>query len=191
MDITDIVNINLKDSELVSVENYDIFRTKKSFGFKAYGMTLNLHMHSQGKEQIQYLEIEYGSGKTETFPIGTWVFDIGEADCQLLDTWQSTGASSNPQAFAFSYKIKDENVHVQSIQYALEGFERKIQEQEGFVNGTIALDNDAPMNYIKARIWVKAEGMDLVSYGKGSYCGALGVTKETILKSREHFSDLK
>lgn len=189
IDFSDVVKIKFKDSNLIFVNSFNIFKMEESPEYKAYGITLDLSAPMQGKEQIDYLELEYATGKIELFPIGNWVFDIGASDCQLLDTWESPVLSSNPQVFAYSYQKMDKTVYVKKIQYGEGGFDERMHAEEDVISGAVELDSSAPMNYIKAKIILEKDGKNLVSYGQGSFCGALEVTKETILSSKQYFME--
>lgn len=181
----DIIDVDFLAASMVTVDSYDIFEREEGVEFKSYGITLDLSMKGRGKEVLEYLQIEHNDGTKDIFPLGTWVFVSGPEDCDLLDTWESPVVSSDSQKFVFVYNKKYEDIAVKYIQCAEVQNNCEMEVAGDLVSGVIELSSNAPMSFIKSMITMEVNNQTKIAYGKGCYCGAMDVTKESIIKSKK------
>lgn len=184
IDFDDVTSISFHNSKLTQIESYQIFQMEKKKRFKSYGIVMDINFVDRGMEQIENISIRHSSGKEDIFPIGTWVFDIDEEDCNLLDTWSSPAVSGEANKFVYNYMKLDNDIDVKMIQYGKDSKLKVSYKNEMSINGIVDLESETPMNYIKTKIFVMNDGKYKLSYGKGCYCGGLNVSEDSILKSQ-------
>lgn len=158
-------------TETMEITNFYFSEAEILEGYEKYVLTVNFQFPDIGLYKANLISL-HTNEQSVVYPIGEWCFEVGEADSNLLNTWDSPVISSNTTAFAYSYTTKVPDIEVESITY-FDG--HTISAQDGLValNGKINTSNasDAYMRYIKPKIQIHYDGHDYVSYGKGCYCG--------------------
>lgn len=185
----EVINADLDfNAEGVGVSSYEVENGEsyENGKYRSYIFHITFHAQEQGSFEAQNLLITtQNANKADSeikYPIGKWIFDIGEdEEAGLIDTWSSPGALSGDNKFSYDYTIKEKGTKIKSIQYAIDS---KIEDSTGVpVSGSADLpDGKAPVRYIRTAITLDQKGQEKIAYGKGCYCL---VMKNDIEKSRE------
>lgn len=163
----------------MDLENY--------WGYDAYSVALKLSFPAEGIYHCNSLRIELTDGSDFIYPLGDLNFDIDlpEPVNPVIDTWGSPVASSNSQEFVYDYKLLNDDSKIYMIKY---DFNNQIVNENG-INPYNTVDinmNGSPVFYCKSKIVVEKNGNRLLSYGQGSYCGALDLSGDDVVQSRSH-----
>lgn len=185
----EVINADLDfNAEGVGVSSYEVEKGEsyENGKYRSYIFHITFRAQEQGSFKAQNLLITtQNTNKADSeikYPIGKWIFDIGEdEEPGLIDTWSSPGALSGDNKFSYDYTIKEKGTKIKSIQYAIDS---KIEDSTGVpVSGSADLtDGKAPVRYIRTAITLDQKGQEKIVYGKGCYCL---VMKNEIEKSRE------
>jgi hypothetical protein len=185
-EIAGISFAGLKDQ--VVVDHFRVDRPKRLKGqkYSSYGITLNYLAKATGRYQTSGIVITLESNEAIPYPIGTWVFDVGEPGAGKVNTWEAPAATANATQFPYRFSLEHSQGMVTRIYYSPD---RYIENERGIPpEGTIDLTEhySSPIVYIRSKIVLSEDGKEYMDYGKGCYCGAVNVTEEAIEASRIH-----
>lgn len=160
----------------------------ENFGdYSAYSVALKSAFSIEGIYHCNSLRIELTDGSDIIYPIGELYFDIDlpEPVNPVIDTWRSPVASSNSQEFVYDYKLLNVDSKIYKIKF--ESNNQIVNTNGISPNNTVDINaNGSPVFYCKPKIIVETNGIRLLSYGQGSYCGALDLSGDEIVQSRSH-----
>ena len=123
----------------------------------------------------------------EKYVLGDWVYDIGTADDEGINTWESVAASSSSTEFAYDYICEKDGIDSCQIYTGIADPADAERKNNETFSGTIDISkSEAPLKYVRSKIVYEKDGQEKVTYGKGCYCGGMGLTKEGIELSRKH-----
>lgn len=176
--------VGIHSGEIVSFDYFPIDDTKE---YKSIGIELNIHFSTQAIEEVERIRITFNDGSIKEYPIGTWVFDVGEQENEvLIDIWNSPVSSSNSMRYPYFYCV-DSRISNVTIQYGIEDFvEREIVDSLQ-IEGKVDLKSKAPLKLIKPKIVYRTKDGTNYMYGQICYCGALNVDEESIKESKAYY----
>lgn len=189
-----------EESDIVSISFLDIDKEIVINSFKVdnlgdlnrdystYGITLNYSAEEMGVFETSGVKVMLHTDGIIEYPIGKWIFDIGESSEEVVNAWESPAASSNSENFSYSYTVKDSDTLITKVYY---GNDRYINNDKGSINsGMIDLSADfsSPIVYIRSKIEVLVDNEYQINYGKGCYCGAMDFTEDEIEISKKQNS---
>lgn len=161
----------------------DLFSKRSS-----YSVYLDYKAVKKGIFKTESLTIQNRNGEKESYPIGSWAFDVDEKESKtrFVDTSRSPARSDNNTQFSYRYKIEDPAVKITKIWFGPESYISDLNglEKDGFFD--IWEDNCAPITYIKTKFQVNASGNDVMMYGEGCYCGEAANYKTIRAISKEY-----
>lgn len=187
-DEKDVSNISFIDiNKDVMIEHYTIEDSgKKDKKYSSYSFTLDYRANEAGVYKTSGILINLASNETLEYTIGDWVFDIGEQNSEVLDTWSSPAATSNKDEFPYDYTVTTPGYVIKEIYYGLDSS----LDGEPEDKGAIRLEPySSPFVYIKSKVVLEKDGRSITNYGKGCYCGAMSLPEELpdfIDVSKEH-----
>ena len=194
MDITNITFENIGQS--IQVSSFTVSEMNfEDDEYTGFVMNLNVEFLETGIFKTDALIITTADN-TYRYPIGNWVFDIGEksgiqADA-LVDTWSSPVTSSSVGSFPYSFEIKSASSIITAITYAPD---ITLCNEDGLSStGKIDITNDfdAPVIFIKPSIEVNDNGQIYNVYSQiGCYCGAINFDDSVIARSKERNSTVE
>ncbi len=140
-----------------------------------------------GTFESEQVVFSLSDGTQVRCPFGHLSFDIGEADCGTVDTWESAAAFSSNAAFPYEFSPQGDAL-LTKIQYAPDA---ALEDENGLSNtGRISLTENynAPVVLIMAKVWSRDGEALSLSYGKGCYCGAFSSSESILQRSLEHWA---
>lgn len=148
--------------------------------FHTCALIMTLSFEESGVVEETMLQASFPDGSSSAYPIGTWTFDVQDTPVseELVNVWETPAASGDGAAFPYQYMLTNPEASFQYVQYGPDAFAETLA-------GNIALTGDAAVKLIRPRIAVEWNGEIYNVYGLCCYCGALDVTKEEILASRD------
>lgn len=177
--------------QTVKISDFTIEDNKgfSSNEYSSYVMTLTFNAAEKGIFKTNHIVLYTNNGNHNlSYPIGQWVFDIGESELETeyVNTWESPAASSNRNEFAYDYKVN--NKHIKMLKIWI-GENTYVSDENGLPasgNIKIAGNQSAPVNYIKTKLELNIDGSRKIVYGKGCYCGAVGISDDLITFSKQN-----
>lgn len=188
IDFTEVIRIEfLGISDYIKIDDFII--SDMDFGvnseYLGNGVSLDISFKKLGIYKTEYIEIIYSDSKSIIYPIGNWVFDIDEPENDgAIDTWGSPALSADEREFAYIYSLLQDESILKEIHYGENDY---IFSDTGLnTTGSVFLDSDAPLSFIKAKIKYEYSGKTYIAYAKGCYCGAINLREDAIEKSIEY-----
>lgn len=180
-------SVSFSDDSYVSVEDVQVSKMDTRYkAYKFYGIIVNVKLNEPGEMKTDSLVLHYIDGTEEKYALGDWVYDIGSVDDGGINTWQSVAASSSSAEFAYDYTCDKSDILSCQI---YTGIDRAVQderkENEKFSGIADISESAAPLKYIRSKVVYIENNQKKITYGKGCYCGAMGLTQEGIELSRE------
>lgn len=190
-----------KENKVASIQFADIFQnvivkdfhiTKEKYAhgadYEFYAISLDFEFNKLGLYQTHEIVIRLDDSAEHIYPIGNWVFDVGEqqAEPPAINTWESPMVSSNGTRFAYAYKLEADDAKITTLWY---GQDQKLHDPDGVpLSGNIPLENsEAPIRFIQTKMEVlHPDGTTETVYGKGCYCGAIDSPEDVFTASREY-----
>lgn len=177
IDINNISSMEFVGLNDVNIETFTI--NQMEFGanakYNGYSFELDLNFPQKGIFTTEHLILHFNNATESVFPIGNWIFDVGEQEQNdpAIDTWNSPSASSDNSKFVYEYKLNDSAAIITELSY---GNQMKIYSENGIaLIDSLELEGDAPVKYIKTKMIVKINDIYTIVYGKGCYCGSLDI----------------
>jgi hypothetical protein len=152
--------------------------------YDSYGIILTYHCLAHGTFETDQIALHFYNGTEAKYKIGNWVFDVGEKGADIVDAFGSPAVTSNGSQFDYTYDLADKDAKILKLWV---GNAAPETSDAGLpASGTVELESNAPVKYIKAKIEVQKEGQTLIAYAKGCYCGACGFDDNTFETFREY-----
>lgn len=183
-----VINISFLDldSSDIIISSYTVNDFKMPNNkYKSYSITLNFTAQNKGIYKTNGLKITLDSSKSIDYIIGDWTFDVDIEEEEVVDTWSSTMASGNNKEFPYNYTLESPDLKMVEL---LLGEDYSIQNFFGLeTEGRLPINDyyNAPIVYIKTKIRLESADKEIINYGKGCYCGALGSSEDLIDISKE------
>lgn len=175
----------------VRVKEFSIEPRESIGAYSACVVTATLVFEKSGVTEATALRLQFEDGSEQTYPIGTWTFDVQDAPdhSELLNVLSSPVSNRVGNVFPYHYELLDQAASIQSIQYGPDQIadvaDGGITVYDGGADGKLALSGDAPVRLIRPRITVEQNGETYSVYGICCYCGALDVTEADIQAARD------
>lgn len=180
-------SVSFSDDSYVSVENVQVSKMDTRYKvYQFYGITVDVKLNKPGETKIDAVVFHYNNGSEKKYVLGDWVYDIGNIDDGSINTWESVAASSSSAEFAYDYACDKNDILSCQIYTGINHATQAERKENEKFSGTVDIsESDAPLKYIRSKIVYTEDAQEKVTYGKGCYCGAMGLTKEGIELSRE------
>lgn len=157
-------------------------------GYQAYSLILTYTPLRAGVYVSESVTFVLDDQTQFTYPFGRFVFEVGEEDTQIADTWSSPAASSNAAEFAYQYMLNSGEARLTELKI---GENAVLTDPDGLaLAGKIPLGEfySAPLVYIRSKLCVEQGGASAISYGKGCYCGGFNATESLFDRSLRHWT---
>ncbi len=182
-DVSNIAFIGIDENIIIEgfqIEDLDQTDNK----YSSYSITLNYKANEVGIFETSGIIINLTSNKSIEYSIGDWVIDVNEQTTEVIDTWSSPVASSNKNEFPYDYLIIEPNYKIKEIHYGPNQYIGNEPESQGVINLEYY---SSPIVYIKSKVILEKDGSKIINYGKGCFCGAIGLSEEVITASKERY----
>lgn len=182
-DVSNIAFIGIDENIIIEgfqIEDLDQTDNK----YSSYSITLNYKANEVGIFETSGIIINLTSNKSIEYSIGDWVIDVNEQTTEVIDTWSSPVASSNKNEFPYDYLIIESNYKIKEIHYGPNQYIGNEPESQGVINLEYY---SSPIVYIKSKVILEKDGSKIINYGKGCFCGAIGLSEEVITASKERY----
>ena len=180
-------SVSFSDDSSVSVESVQVSKMDTRYKvYQFYGIIVDVKLNEPGEMKTNAVVFHYTDGTEEKYALGDWVYDIGAMDDGGINTWESVAASSSSTEFSYEYTCEKGDISDCQIYTGIDHATDTEWENGTKLSGTIDIsESEAPIKYIRAKIAYTEGNQEKVTYGKGCYCGAMGLTDEDIELSRE------
>lgn len=184
-------SMSFAGNDAVRVQEFSVEPRESVGAYSACVVTATLAFETAGVTDATALCVQFQDGSEQTYPIGTWTFDVQDAPDhpELLNVLSSPGANRIGNTFPYHYELLDRAASIRSIQYGPDQIADVagggITVSDGVADGKLALPGDAPVRLIRPRITVEQNGEAYSVYGICCYCGALDVTEAEIQAARD------
>ena len=181
-------SVSFPDDSYIVVEDVQVSKMETRYQwYRFYGIILNIRLKEPGEMKTDSVILHYTNGTEEKYVLGDWVYDIGTADDEEINTWESVAASSSSTEFAYDYICEKDGIDSCQIYTGIADPADAERKNNETFSGTIDISkSEAPLKYVRSKIVYEKDGQEKVTYGKGCYCGGMGLTKEGIELSRKH-----
>lgn len=190
-DADEVTGLSFYNIEQIEISDYEIalLDTDKALNHEGYSFTLTVKAKEKGIFTTDKL-IATIHNSSVTFPIGKWSFDVEEIGSSidsegLIDIWSSPSAGSNPETFAYDYKVINNGTKISEIWISEDIV---LAEDEGLpLSNIVELPEilDAPLNFIRPKIILSVDGKETTAFGMSYYSGAVGIGDDVLEKSKE------
>lgn len=192
-DAEDIKNLSFYNLDQIEISDYEILPLDidNTLEYDGYSFNLTINAKEQGLFKTDQLIAEIGDSSV-VFPIGNWTFDIEEINPsansrELIDIWDSPAAGSNPETFAYDYKVANDSIKIKEI-WISENNVLSSDEELGLpLSNVTKLPKtlDAPINFIRPKVILSIDGTETITFGMSYYSGAVGIGEDVLERSRE------
>ena len=192
----EITHLSFYNIEQIEISDYEILPLDIDNALKhdGYSFTLTINAKEKGLYKTDQLIVEIDDFSF-FFPIGNWTFDIEEINpsansSELINIWDSPAAGSNPETFAYDYKVENDNIKIKEI-WLSENIVLSSNEPLGLpLSNVIELPKtlDAPINFIRPKVVLSIDGRETITLGMSYYSGAVGIEEDVLERSRERNS---
>lgn len=178
-------------NDAVHIQEFSIEPHESIGAYSACVVTATLAFETAGVTDATALRVRFQDGSEQTYPIGTWTFDVQDAPDhpELLNVLSSPVSNRLGNMFPYHYELLDRGASIRSIQYGTDQIAYVagggITAYDGGVDGKLELPGDAPVRLIRPRITVEQNGEAYSVYGICCYCGALDVTEADIQAAQD------
>lgn len=156
--------------------------------YQPYALRLTYTPHSMGRFATEAVTFTLNDQTRFTYPFGRLVFEIGEADSGVADTWSAPAASGVSDQFPYQYSLSHENAKLIAVKV---GENTTLSDAAGLsVEGSILLNDvyAAPLVIVRSKLSIEQNGCITTAYGKGCYCGAIDGGDRIFERSLEHWT---
>jgi len=180
--------------ELVGIENEVVITDFKVLNnanacsddgeYSSYEIILTYQCLGQGIFETDRILLHFYDGSDVEYKIGNWIFDIGGKGTDLLDLQESPTNISDAARFDYIYSLSDANIKITKIWV---GNQNPSADNAGIPTaGSIGLDSEAPVKFVKAKIELQKDGQTYIAYARGCYSGAYDYNEEAIQVFKEY-----
>lgn len=183
-DVTNIIFIDIYDE--ININSFTIEDMEQTDSeYSSYSITLYYSSDTIGVSETSGIIISLNTNETIEYPIGKWIFDVSEQNEEIVNSWSSPVASSNVNEFPYDYTLIEEGDYIKRIYYDKDLFvtEDLISAKKGIID--ISNRFNSPIVYIKSKIIVSRNNKEIIDFGKGCYCGAIGFSDEMLELSKQ------
>lgn len=183
-------SMSFEGNDAVRIQEFSIEPHESIGAYSACVVSATLAFETAGVTDATALCVQFRDGSEQTYPIGTWTFDVQDAPdhSELLNVWSSPASNQVGNMFPYHYELLDRAASIRSIQYGpdqIADVAGGITVYDGVAEGKLALSGDAPVRLIRPRIKVEQNGEAYSVYGICCYCGALDVTEADIQAAQD------
>lgn len=183
-------SMSFEGNDAVRIQKFSIEPHESIGAYSACAVSATLVFETAGVTDATALCVQFQDGSEQTYPIGTWTFDVQDAPdhAELLNVWSSPASNRVGNMFPYHYELLDRAASIRSIQYGpdqIADVADGITVHDGVAEGELALSGDAPVRLIRPRIKVEQNGEVYSVYGLCCYCGALDVTEADIQAAQD------
>lgn len=154
---------------------------EQRFGYYSSCYTITFSFHQPGTYTLTELTFHKTDGTALTYPIGTWVFEVGDPAPEGYETIYNTyGMTSNSNIMKYDFSLP-ENTRLIQMKYMPNREVKTLSSQ-----GELSLDGwDTPVKAIAPQLILEADGKQFQAYGAVANYGNLAITEDIFLLAKE------
>lgn len=161
--VSECASMSFEGNDAVRIQKFSIEPHESIGAYSACAVSATLAFETAGVTDATALCVQFQDGSEQTYPIGTWTFDVQDAPdhAELLNVWSSPVSNRVGNMFPYHYELLDRAASIRSIQSGpdqIADVADGITVHDGVAEGELALSGDAPVRLIRPRIKVEQNG---------------------------------